>query len=48
VTSAKIRGTLLDNGAINGDATMEHVTPSNVTNRITAGNGVSCAVLADG
>jgi hypothetical protein len=32
---------LLGNGAINGDATVKHITPRKVTNGSTAGNGSS-------
>jgi hypothetical protein len=38
---------LLGNCTVNRDATMEHVTPRNITNGSTAGNGVYCAVRAD-
>jgi hypothetical protein len=33
---------LLGYGTINGDAAMAYVTPRNVTDRITAENGVLC------
>jgi hypothetical protein len=38
---------LLGNGIINGDVTLEHVTPSKVTNESTAGNGVFYVVRSD-
>jgi hypothetical protein len=38
---------LLGKCTINWDATMQHVTPRNVTNGSTAGNGVYCTVRAD-
>jgi hypothetical protein len=40
------RQSLLGNGTKNDDATMEHVTPRNVTNGSACGNGVFYAVGA--
>jgi hypothetical protein len=41
------RQPLLGNGAINGDTTLQHVTPRNVTNGNTAGYGVFYVARAD-
>jgi hypothetical protein len=44
---AESQGTLLGNGTINSDTTMEDVTPCNITNGSTAGNGVFYAVCTN-
>jgi hypothetical protein len=41
------RRSLLGYGTMNSHATMEHVTPQNISNGNTAGNGVFYAVCAD-
>jgi hypothetical protein len=43
----KKRGSLLGHGTINSHATMEYVTPHNVSNGSTAGNGVFYVFCAD-